>query len=99
MGRAFPELQMVTFTLHGVQATPMVLADDKGNSIVLDTVSNQWTERLARAATVEMGGSALLAFYPMSGKTARHAIVRGTLGSPPISAARSAAAAPSWPTR
>ncbi|MEM7443327.1 MAG: DUF917 domain-containing protein [Pseudomonadota bacterium] len=80
MGRAFPELQMVTFTLHGVHATPMVLADDKGNSIVLDTVSNQWTERLARAATVEMGGSALLAFYPMSGKTARHAIVRGTLG-------------------
>jgi DUF917 family protein len=56
MGRAYPELQMVTFTMHGVSATPMVLCDDKGNSIVLETVSNAWTERLARAATVEMGG-------------------------------------------
>ncbi len=80
MGRAYPELQMVTFTLHGVSATPMVLCDDKGNSIVLDTISNAWTERLARAATVEMGGSALLAFYPMDGATAKRAVVRGTLG-------------------
>ena len=79
MGRAYPELQMVTFTLHGVSATPMVLCDDKGNSLVLNTVSNAWTERLARAATVEMGGSALLAFYAMDGATAKKAVVRGTL--------------------
>ena len=79
MGRAYPELQMVTFTMHGVSATPMVLCDDKGNSLVLETVSNGWTERLARAATVEMGGSALLAFYPMSGDVAKKAVVRGTL--------------------
>jgi DUF917 family protein len=79
MGRAYPELQMVTFTLHGVSATPMVLCDDKGNSLVLDTVSNAWTERLARAATIEMGGSALLAFYPMDGRTAKKAVVAGTL--------------------
>jgi DUF917 family protein len=79
MGRAYPELQMVTFTLHGVSATPMVLCDDKGNSLVLDTVSNAWTERLARAATIEMGGSALLAFYPMDGATAKKAVVAGTL--------------------
>jgi DUF917 family protein len=79
MGRAYPELQMETFTLHGVSATPMVLCDDKGNSLILETVSNGWTERLARAATVEMGGSALLAFYPMSGEVAKKAVVRGTL--------------------
>ena len=79
MGRAYPELQMETFTLHGVSATPMVLCDDKGNSLVLETVSNGWTERLARAATVEMGGSALLAFYPMNGEVAKKAVVRGTL--------------------
>ena len=60
MGRAYPELQMVTFTMHGVSATPMVLCDDKGNSLVLDTVSNAWTERLARALTIEMGGSAMV---------------------------------------
>lgn len=79
MGRAYPELQMETFSMHGVSATPMVLCDDKGNSLVLNTVSNAWTERLARAATVEMGGSALLAFYSMDGATAKQAVVRGTL--------------------
>jgi DUF917 family protein len=79
MGRAFPELQMTTFGMHGVSATPMVLGDDKGNSVVLETINNRWTERLARSATVDMGGSALLAFYPMTGAVAREAIVRGTL--------------------
>jgi hypothetical protein len=47
---------MVTFTLHGVSATPMVVVDDKGNSILLECIDNRWTERLARAATIEMGG-------------------------------------------
>jgi uncharacterized protein len=79
MGRAFPELQMTTFGMHGVSATPMVLGDDKGNSVVLETISNRWTERLARSATVDMGGSALLAFYPMTGAVAKKAAVRGTL--------------------
>jgi len=49
------------------------------SGIFANTVSNKWTERLARAATIEMGGSALLAFYSMSGATAKKAVVRGTL--------------------
>jgi DUF917 family protein len=79
MGRAFPELQMVTFTLHGVRATPMTMADDKGNSLLLETIDNRWTERLARTATIEMGGASLIAFYAMDGATAKKAIIRGTL--------------------
>ena len=79
MGRAFPELQMTTFGMCGVSATPMVLGDDKGNSVLLETIDNRWTERLARSATVDMGGSALLAFYPMDGAKAKESTVRGTL--------------------
>jgi uncharacterized protein len=79
MGRAYPELQMVTFTLHGVSATPMVVVDDKGNSILLECIDNRWTERLARAATIEMGGSVLISLYPMSGAIAKKSAVRGTL--------------------
>ena len=30
MGRAFPEMQMVTPTIYGISATPMALADEKG---------------------------------------------------------------------
>jgi DUF917 family protein len=79
MGRAYPEIQMVTFTMHGVSATPMVVVDDKGNSILLETIDNKWTERLARTATIEMGGSVLIALYPMLGRVAKKASVRGTL--------------------
>jgi DUF917 family protein len=79
MGRAYPELQMVTFTMHGVSATPMVVADDKGNALVLETIDNKWTERIARSATIEMGGSVTITLYPMTGKVAKKASVRGTL--------------------
>jgi uncharacterized protein len=79
MGRAYPELQMVTFTMHGVSATPMVVVDDKGNSVLLECIDNRWTERLARNATIEMGGSVLITLYPMSGAVAKKAAVRGTL--------------------
>lgn len=79
MGRAFPELQMVSLTMHGIKATPMVLADDKGNSSVINAISNLWTERLARCQTVEMGGAALVALYPMTGAEVKRGILRGTM--------------------
>ena len=79
MGRAFPELQMVLPTLYGISATPMSIADEKGNRGVLDTVDNHWAERLARSATIDMGCSAMISNYAMSGAQAREALVPGTL--------------------
>lgn len=79
MGRAFPELQMVLATLSGVQAAPMSISDEKGNSIVLETVSNKWAERLARVATVEMGCSTIVSLYAMTGEQVKSAFVPGTL--------------------
>lgn len=71
MGRAFPELQMVTFTIGGVSASPMALTDEKGNAVIFETVSNKWTEELARAVTMSCGGSVAVALYPMDGKTVK----------------------------
>jgi len=79
MGRAFPELQMVTFHLYGVSATPMVLADEKGNSLLLNTINNFWTENLARNATVVMGGSVMIAIYPMYGRDLKKAGIRNII--------------------
>ena len=76
MGRAFPELQMVTYHLYGISATPMVIADEKGNTMLLKTVDNFWTENLARNATVVMGGSVMIAIYPMTGKDVKKAGIR-----------------------
>lgn len=79
MGRAFPELQMVTFHLHGIAATPMVIADEKGNQVLLQTVDNVWTERLARTLTVQMGGSTMIAIYPMTVAQASDYGIHGTI--------------------
>ncbi|MBT2216741.1 DUF917 domain-containing protein [Virgibacillus dakarensis] len=79
MGRAFPELQMVTFYLEGVSATPLVLADEKGNHSLLNTINNVWAERIARSATIEMGGSVMLSIYPMDGQTVKRSGIPDTL--------------------
>lgn len=79
MGRAFPEVQMVTPTIYGIPAAPLALADEKGNVVVLETVDNLWMERLARAVTVQMGSTSLIASYAMSGADARRCLVPRTL--------------------
>ena len=79
MGRAFPELQMVSMTMFDVHACPMAMADEKGNALVLNTVDNLSTEKFARVITVEMGGAGLIALYPMTGAEAKRAILRSSL--------------------
>lgn len=79
MGRAFPELQMVSMSLHNISACPMVMADEKGNSIVLNTVDNLSTEKFARVITVEMGGAGLIALYPMTGAETKKAALRESM--------------------
>lgn len=68
MGRAFPEMQMTTLGLVGCGGTPAVLADEKGNTVVVKSVSDSWFERIARQATSVMGGYTILASYPCTGK-------------------------------
>jgi uncharacterized protein len=79
MGRAFPELQMCLPSLYGVSATPMAMADEKGNSVVINTISNRWTERIARSVTMDMGCAALIALYPMTGKQLKEMTIPRTL--------------------
>lgn len=77
MGRAFPELQMVTFTIGGMSATPMALTDEKGNSVIFNTITNKWTEELARAVTMSCGGSVSVSLFPMTGQQMKQYGVRG----------------------
>ena len=79
MGRAFPELPMVSFSVGGVSASPMVVCDEKGNMMVLEAASNQWAELLARTATVAMGLFSMLGIYPMDGATVKRLAIRGTM--------------------
>lgn len=79
MGRAFPELQMVTFTIGQGQASPMALVDEKGNSCIFRTVTNKWTEELARAVTMTCGGSVSVSLYPMEGSFMKKYGVKGII--------------------
>lgn len=80
MGRAFPEIQMVSPSIYGYPATPMALADEKGNTLIIRrSRSNLWTERFARHATIDMGGSAMIALYPLQGWQAKRALIGGSI--------------------
>jgi len=79
MGRAFPEIQMVTHNLFGITATPFTMADEKGNSAVLATIDNRWMETFARSIAVNMGATAHIACYASSGAQQKEAAVHGTM--------------------
>jgi DUF917 family protein len=61
--------------MYGVTATPMAVADEKGNSVILNTVNNRWTETFARTVTIDMGCSAMISLFPMSGRQVKEACV------------------------
>ncbi|WP_167473131.1 DUF917 domain-containing protein [Nocardia arthritidis] len=80
MGRAFPELQMVTFAVYGIPGSPMAFSGAHDEHGIIDTgADNRRLERLARAVTVRMGGTANIAHYSMSGAQVRRTAIRNTL--------------------
>ncbi len=79
MGRAFPELQMVTFGIGGVKASPVVLQNEVGDKVAIWGRDNTLSERLARAIVVDMKGMAQIALYPMTGAEFRETCVPATM--------------------
>ena len=79
MGRAFPELQMVTYHLDNIPASPMVIVDEKGNSVILQTITNNWAEELARVCTVSMGASVMISIYSMLGRQVKESAITGIM--------------------
>jgi DUF917 family protein len=80
MGRAFPELQMDTFTIYGISAAPGAIADPRGHIALFDGFSDATIlERYARSVTIGMGGSAGYAFPIMTGAEMKRTVVGGTV--------------------
>lgn len=80
MGRAFPELQMETFSVYGVPGSPMAVAGENDEAVVIDTgTENTRMEWIARGVTIRMGGVAHIADYPMSGADVKRTAVPRTL--------------------
>jgi uncharacterized protein len=79
MGRAFPQLQMVTYHIFGVPAAPMVMTDEYSNSVLFECASSFDVERLSRHLVVAMGGGSNICLYPMHGRDAKRSMVRATI--------------------
>jgi uncharacterized protein len=79
MGRAFPELQMLTPHLYGMPGSPAVVTDERMQTIVFQTRDNIWLEKLVRNAVTTLGGSACGGLYPMTVRQARLPAIAGTV--------------------
>ena len=80
MGRAFPEMQMCTWSIYGHREAPGAMADEKGNIVVIrETPNDVWLERIARSVVVAMGAAAGLATQPMRGDFVKRAAVPNTI--------------------
>ena len=66
MGRAFPEMQMDTFSIGGIPNTPSIFSDEKGNSFAVFTEQLKWTEKISRSLVDTLGGSLMNGVYLLS---------------------------------
>jgi DUF917 family protein len=80
MGRAFPELQMETFSVYGVNACPVAVAGDADELVIVHTgEDNRQAEWLARGLTIRLGGASCTALYTMTGAEVKRTAIPGTL--------------------
>jgi DUF917 family protein len=79
MGRAFPQLQMVTYHIFGVPLAPMVMSDEYSNTVLFECADANDVERLSRNLVVAMGGSSSICLYAMDGRDAKRSMVRNTI--------------------
>jgi DUF917 family protein len=79
MGRAFPEAQMVTYHLDGHSPGTVTMGDEKGNALVIYPINGEWSERLARAVAIQMGGSAKMCDYALEGRYVKQSAIPDTL--------------------
>jgi DUF917 family protein len=79
MGRAFPELQMLTPHLYGMSGSPAVITDERLQTIIFNARDNIWLEKLVRSSVSAFGGSACGGIYPMTVGEARRPAILGTV--------------------
>ncbi len=79
MGRAFPELQMNSLSVHGVRATPLVVIDEHMNFAVVEANTDRIAEEMTRALAIQMGLRVFISGFAMTGRQMKEAAILGTL--------------------
>lgn len=79
MGRAFPHLEMTTFSVYGCRASPGFVMDDSGNLVSFDIVTDRLAEDIVRGVATALGAMVYGCFHPMSGAQVKRLAVTGTI--------------------
>jgi DUF917 family protein len=79
MGRAFPEVQMVSMHVAGRHPDLIVLCDVVGSVVTIRARTGEWAERIARQVTVAFGGTSLMADFVMPAGSLRGAVIEGSV--------------------
>jgi len=79
IGRAFPQLQMSSCYLAGMNPAPAFQSDGLGNTLMFNVSDPNLLEEFARATTVVMGSHSAVAFYILNGPQAAKGLIHGSL--------------------
>jgi uncharacterized protein len=79
MGRAFPELQMTSFHIGGVSASPVATINEKGFAAIVDSEDAYMAENIVRQTAMAYGGISWIAGYPMNGDQVRSTCIPNTV--------------------
>lgn len=79
MGRAFPEVQMVSMNVAGIPIENIAMADVMGNVSVIKPIDWKWAETICRAISVAAGSYALMADNVIAAGRLTGALVEGTV--------------------
>jgi len=80
MGRAFPHIEMVTFSVYGKSACPLFIENELGDSVIIEnTTSDRKAEDVARVVTGVLGAMVYSALYPMSGADVKEKAILGSM--------------------
>ena len=79
MGRAFPRLEQQAMRIASVPASPVVLSDGRGGTVVIEEPDDARAGRLARGVAASFGGVCAVALYCMTAGQAREAAIGGSV--------------------
>eukprot|EP00698_Gefionella_okellyi_P025354 TRINITY_DN9247_c0_g2_i1.p1 TRINITY_DN9247_c0_g2~~TRINITY_DN9247_c0_g2_i1.p1 ORF type:complete len:947 (+),score=217.66 TRINITY_DN9247_c0_g2_i1:400-2841(+) len=81
MGRALPEVQMVSFFINGCPQVPCALADDRANTVIVSEIpsdADKPLEAIVRTMCVQWGGACGIACAPVPARDLRSFGVHNT---------------------
>ena len=79
MGRAFPHIEMTTFSVYGCTACPAIITDELENYGMFEIPTDRTAEDVFRAFATSLGAMVVGAVYPMTGKQVKKFAVHDTI--------------------